>query len=70
MEEPPDKKKPHNALNPKIINFIALIVTLVWAGSFIADISTITYNPPPQIHTVMLSIVGSIFGFQIVGRSK
>ena len=63
-----DKKhKPKLAYH--VVNGIAVVVTLVWAASFIADVLMSTYNPPAQIHMVMLGIVGSIFGFQIVHRT-
>ena len=56
-------------LTPYVINGIAIVVTLVWAASFVADVTVEGYNPPGQIHMVMLGIVGSIFGFQIVHRN-
>lgn len=62
--------KGSSELSPYVINAIAIIVTLVWAGSFIADVTVSGYNPPSQIHVVMLGIVGSIFGFQIVHRGN
>lgn len=57
-------------VTPYVVNGIAIIVTLVWAGSFVADVMISNYNPPPQIHMVMLGIVGSIFGFQVVHRTR
>lgn len=70
MVEPDSKRDRHQIVTSKVANFLVLVVTIVWAASFIADISLVDYNPPTQIHTVMLSIVGSIFGFQIINRSK
>ena len=64
------ESKSPNIIAPYVINGIAVVVTLVWAGSFIADVMIQTYNPPPQIHMVMLGIVGSLFGFQVVHRTK
>lgn len=64
-----DLNEDHSSdLSPYVINGIAIIVTIVWAGSFVADVSLDHYNPPSQIHMVMLAIVGSIFGFQFVHR--
>lgn len=64
-----DSKADSHILTPYVINGIAIVVTIVWAASFVADVSLGRYNPPGQIHMVMLGIVGSIFGFQIVHRN-
>jgi hypothetical protein len=51
-----------------IPNLIALVVTVVWATSFIADIAIPEYSPPVYIHVAFMAVVGSIFGFQVVSR--
>lgn len=62
-----DKKAKRNAkITPYVINGVAITVTLVWAASFVADVLMETYNPPGQIHMIMMGIVGSLFGFQIM----
>ena len=62
------QRKPHK-ITPYVVNGIAIVVTLVWAASFVADVSLETYNPPGQIHMIMMGIVGSLFGFQIMNRN-
>jgi hypothetical protein len=46
----------------ELSTFVALIVTIVWAASFVADIFISSYDPSPFIHLAMMTIVGAIFG--------
>lgn len=46
----------------KLSTIIALVVTTVWALSFIADIFVPGYNPSPFVHLAMMTVVGAIFG--------
>jgi len=70
LQEVEEGTRPSVEVAPYIINFIALVVTVVWAASFVADVMMKNYNPPAQIHAVMLAIVGALFGFQVVHRTK
>ena len=63
------EKKSSHKITPYVVNGIATVVTLVWAASFVADVMLETYNPPGQIHMIMMGIVGSLFGFQIMNRN-
>jgi hypothetical protein len=45
--------------------FLAIVVTLVWSASFIADIAMESYDPSPLIHLAMMAILGAVFGLQI-----
>ena len=50
--------------------WIAAVVTVVWACSFVADVvPTLAYDPPQAIHGAMLVVVGGIFGREI-GRRR
>lgn len=62
------KSDTKSIVNAKVVNGIAIVVTMVWAASFIADIFLVKYNPPSQIHAAMLIVVGSLFGFQITSK--
>lgn len=47
---------------------IALVVTVVWAASFVADLLVPTYDPPTELHAAMLMVVGGIFGVQAIRK--
>ena len=64
------KQEDDSVIYAKVINGIAIAVTVVWSASFLADMMMPEYNPPSQIHTIMLAIVGAIFGFQVTRRNK
>lgn len=51
-----------------VANAIVVLVTLVWAVSFSADIMVRDYSPPTNVHTSFLVILGVIFGGQFLGR--
>jgi hypothetical protein len=46
----------------RIVNGIAILVSLVWAISFVADILIAGYDPSPFIHLAMMTIVGAAVG--------
>lgn len=49
--------------------WIAGVVTVVWACSFVADVvPSLNYNPPQAIHGAMLLVVGGIFGTEVARR--
>lgn len=62
-------KRPTSQDKTKVI--IALIITGVWAFSFIASvIPWFGYKPDPGIHGMMLIVAGGFFGSGIIGRDK
>ncbi len=75
MDEPIGEKLPKKSwlnksatgsvLTPLVTNSIALIVTFIWAGSFITDILRADYHPPTAIHVAFMMVLGSVFGLQI-----
>lgn len=46
----------------RIVNGLAILVSVVWAVSFIADIVVKGYDPSPFIHLTMMAIVGAAVG--------
>lgn len=67
----PDSDPKKSVLSPLVVNIIAIVVTVIWATSFIADILVESYQPPTSIHVAFMVILGGIFGVQIAqGRSK
>lgn len=55
-------------INKRVANLIALIVTIVWALSFVADVVIQNYEPSPYIHTVMLAVAGAAFARSVVAK--
>lgn len=49
-------------MDKRLSTWIALVVTTVWALSFVADIFITGYDPSPFIHLAMMTVVGAIFG--------
>jgi hypothetical protein len=57
-------------LDKRISNIIALVITAVWATSFIADIISSNYEPSPYIHGIMMLVAGAAFGDSVIRRSR
>lgn len=62
-----DSSRRH-VLAPGIANLVAVVVTAVWAVSFLADILVKTYTPPPSIHTALMIVLGGLFGTQLINK--
>ncbi len=66
-----ETKDKRRSVSPAVANGIAIVVTLVWAVSFVADIiPSANYDPPTAIHAAFMVVVGSIFGVQLFSRDK
>lgn len=57
-----------STVDNRILNGIALVTTLVWAASFVADVVMPAYSAPIGIHSAFLAVLGGVFGFRLVGR--
>lgn len=55
---------------PRVFDVIALVVTAVWAASFIAAVFKVGYSTPPMMHTLMTAIIGAYAGGKILMRNK
>lgn len=55
-------------LDPNVINGIAILVSIVWAASFIADILIPGYDPSPFVHLAMMTVVGAAVGHGFIKR--
>jgi hypothetical protein len=53
----------------RLVRLVVVVVTCVWAVSFIADIVLDAYEPSPFIHGAMMLIVGGATGRYIVLRN-
>lgn len=55
-------------INKRVANIIALVVTGVWALSFVASaVPGSSYKADPYIHTVMLAVAGGLFASGLRG---
>jgi len=50
----------------RLIIAIAILITVVWAVSFVADAVNKTYEPPPSVHPLMLMVAGAAFGSEML----
>lgn len=57
-------------INKRVTNVIAIIVTSVWALSFVADILMTTYEPSPYLHAIMMTVAGSAFAGSMIKKDK
>lgn len=53
-------------VDPTITSGIAIVVTALWTISFVVNIISPAYDPPPAIHAAFMLIAGGIFGYQII----
>ncbi len=57
-------------VSQSIVNAIAVVVTMVWALSFGADLFVEEYEPPVAVHAAFMIVLGSIYGLQQLGGRK
>lgn len=50
------------------MNVVALVVALVWATSFVADIIITDYTPPNEVHLALMVVLGGVFGAQFLRK--
>lgn len=53
-------------VNARVRTAIALVITAVWAGSFVADIVVPDYTPSPFLHMIMIGLAAAVFGSNFV----
>jgi hypothetical protein len=66
-----EEKKPEGnsgVFDRKIVNGIAILVSFVWAVSFIFDIVLPGYDPSPFIHLAMMTVVGAAVGHGFISQ--
>ena len=54
------------SISARAMDMVVIIVALVWAASFVADIWVVGYEPPTGLHQVMMLLIG----FIVAGRSR
>lgn len=53
-------------LTARSMDFVVIVVSLVWGASFVADIWVANYDPPTGLHQVMMLLIG----FIVAGRTQ
>lgn len=53
-------------MNTKLVNALAIVITVVWAVSFILDATIVRYDPPESVHALMLIVAGAAFTGTII----
>lgn len=48
--------------NNRIATWVAVIVTVAWAVSFVVDILVKDYDPSASVHALMMMVAGAVFG--------
>jgi hypothetical protein len=56
--------------NNRIAAWLAIVITAVWAISFLVDIVIKTYDPPASVHALMMLAAGAIFGEGLLKRNR
>lgn len=56
---PLHRKSPNDQ---QIATILAIVITVVWAISFIVDIIVLEYNPSASVHALMMIVAGAVFG--------
>lgn len=55
-------------MDKRLAAFIAIVITIAWAVSFILGAFNPDYNPPPSIHPLMLIVAGAAFGTAVLPK--
>jgi hypothetical protein len=55
--------------HPRVINGIAIVVTVVWVANFLARIFVADYDPSPAVDGAMTLILGAAAGSAVLRRN-
>lgn len=62
--------RPGSIVTHKLAGIIAVVITVVWTVSFLADLLEPRYDPPPTVHALMMLVAGAAFAGSVTGRSR
>jgi hypothetical protein len=65
---PSNGNKSAYRLSQSVVNAVAVVVTIVWGISFVADILIPDYVPPTNVHMALMVVLGGVFGSQFIKR--
>lgn len=49
---------------------IAIVITIVWASSYLVNAINPHYNPPPTLGPLMMLVAGAAFSTAVLGGRK
>lgn len=55
-------------MSNKLITGIAIVITVAWSVSFLADIVVSSYDVPATVHALMMLVAGAAFGGTVIRR--
>ncbi|MGH2373034.1 MAG: hypothetical protein ACRDIC_06090 [bacterium] len=55
-------------MSARLTAYIAILVSIVWTMSFIADIAIPAYDPSPFVHMAMMAVVGAAFSHTVLKK--
>lgn len=61
---------PNLSSNNKVATGLAIVITVVWAISFIVDVIVTAYDPPASVHALMMMVAGAVFGEGLLKTRK
>lgn len=61
---------PNLSSNNKVATGLAIVITIVWAISFIVDVLVKGYDPPASVHALMMMVAGAVFGEGLLKTRK
>jgi hypothetical protein len=60
-------------LHPRLVNIIAIVVTVLWVANFAGRLLVTDYDPSPAVDAAMTLVLGAALGSQFIrarnGRS-
>lgn len=52
-----------------LLDFVAVAVVLGWLATLVVSLADRSYQQPLEVHLLMISVAGSLFGFRLVTRN-
>lgn len=53
-----------------LVNYIAIIITTIWAITLVVGMINPQYEPPVAIYPALLAVVGGVFGFRLTKKDE
>lgn len=53
-----------------VVSFVVVVVTAVWASSFLIDAQSKDYDPPSSIYPIMAAVIGLLGAQRLKGNGN
>lgn len=57
-------------LDPRVSNGIAIVITSIWAISYLVDMASKSYDPPAAVNAIMMIVAGAFAANGVKGNGK